>query len=101
MRQFSGVKFVALGALLSWGVSGSVASAADLMPLKAPPEPPPVSDIHGFIDVTFLNDYITPRGLLVHHTGLATQVAAGLIFDLYKSKTGFLNGITLQTGGWE
>jgi hypothetical protein len=102
MGQFGGGKFVALalGALLSWGVSGSVASAADLMPLKAPPEPPPTLDIHGFIDATYLNDYITPRGLLVHDTGLATQVAAGLIFDLYKDKTGFINGVSFYTGVW-
>ncbi|MGP0094096.1 MAG: hypothetical protein ACLPKB_29745 [Xanthobacteraceae bacterium] len=102
MRQFGGGKFVALvlGALLSWGVGGFFASAADLIPLKAPPEPPPVLDIHGFIDATYQNDYITPRGLLVHGTGLDTQVAAGLIFDLYKDKTGFINDVSFYTGVW-
>ena len=40
-----------------------------------PPPPPPPLDIHGFFDVTFANDYITPRGLLVTNTGLTTQIS--------------------------
>src|ERR1700730_8190283 len=98
MRQFGGVEenfflrlrrvasALALAAVLSWGAAASVAAAADLMPLKAPPEPPPVSDVHGFIDVTFLNDYITPRGLLGHQPGLARRVAPGPNFTPQKKK---------------
>lgn len=79
------------------------ASAADLadIPLKAsPPSPPPTSDIHGFFDVGFSNDYITPRGLLVTNTGLTTQIAAGLSADVYKNKSGFINTITVYGGVW-
>jgi hypothetical protein len=63
----------------------SAAHAADLW--KAPPAPPAPSslDIHGFFDLTFANDYITPRGLLVTNTGLTTQVLTGLVLDLYKN----------------
>src|SRR6266481_10197882 len=85
---------------LSLGALGSVASAADLK-LKAPP-PPPVEplDIHGFADVTFLNDYITPRGLLVNNNGLTTQILMGLVLDGYKDKTGFINDVSFVGGVW-
>src|SRR5260370_20197668 len=75
---------------LSLGALGATASAADLK-LKAPPPPPSEPlDIHGFFDLSFKNDYITPRGLLVTNTGLTTQALMGLVFDLYKDKTGFI-----------
>ena len=78
-----------------------IASAADMMPLKAKAPPPPEPlDIHGFVDVTFLNDYITPRGLLVTNTGLTTQILAGLVLDLYKDKSGFINDISVNGGVW-
>ena len=65
-----------VGAALSLAITsfGSAAFAADMKVLKAPPPPAPTLDIHGFFDVTFANDYITPRGLLVTNTGLTTQV---------------------------
>jgi hypothetical protein len=92
---------IVVGALLSWGASGSIASAADLMPLKAPKPPPPEElDIHGFADLEFQNDYITPRGLLVTRTGLTTQILAGLVFDAYKDKMGFINDISFTGGVW-
>ena len=85
---------------LSLGALGSVASAADLK-LKAPPPPPSVPlDIHYFADVTFLNDYITPRGLLVTNTGLTTQILTGISLDLYKDKMGFINDISINGGVW-
>jgi len=80
--------------------TGDCAFAADLMPLKAPPPPPPALDVHGFVDVTFLNDYITPRGLLVTRTGLTTQVASGLALDVYKNKGGFFNDVSFNAGVW-
>ena len=71
-------------AITSFG-SARVGRRSGGQALKAPPPPPaPTSDIHGFFDVTFANDYITPRGLLVTNTGLTTQVLSGLVFDLYK-----------------
>jgi hypothetical protein len=64
----------------------AIAVAADLQDpdvpyAKAPPSTPS-SDIHGFFDMTFGNDYSTTRGLLVTNTGLAPQALAGLSFDL-------------------
>jgi hypothetical protein len=87
-------------ATLSLGMLGSAASAADLK-LKAPPPPAAVPlDIHAFAEVTFLNDYITPRGLLVTNTGLTTQILTGITMDLYKDKMGFVNGISVYGAVW-
>jgi hypothetical protein len=78
---------------------GSGASAADWTPTKAlPPPPPPPLDIHGFFDVTFSNDYMTPRGLLVTNTGLTTQIVNGLTFDLYKNPDAFFNSFSITVG---
>ena len=86
-----------------WGMIslGTGASAAD-MPLKAPPAPvsPFVFDVHGFFDVSFKNDYITPRGLLVTNTGLTTQILSGMALDIYKDKSGFINDISVYGGVW-
>jgi len=86
---------------LAMACAGSGVLAADL-PLKAPaaPPPPPPLDIHGFFDLSFKNDYITPRGLLVTNTGLTTQALMGLVFDLYKDKSGFLNDVSFYGGVW-
>lgn len=91
---------VAASFLLSTLMTVGAASAADLA-YKAPPPPaePPL-DIHGFFDVSFGGDYITPRGLHVTDTGLTTQIATGLLFDLYKNKNGFINKFTVYTGIW-
>jgi hypothetical protein len=94
------------GAALTAAATGAVclvstAWAADLMPVKASPPPPEETlDVHGFVDVTFGNDYITPRGLLVTNTGLTTQVLSGLALDLYKDKGGWLNDVNISAGVW-
>jgi hypothetical protein len=103
MRGYESIRAViAAGAVgLAVACSGAGAFAADLMPVKAPPPPPPPAlDIHGFFDLSFKNDYITPRGLLVTNTGLTTQALMGLVFDLYKNKGGFINDISFYGGTW-
>lgn len=94
---------------LSWAASFAVAAfvtakgamAADLpVYTKAPPPPPAPLDIHGYIDASFGGDYITSRGLHVTGTGLTSQIAMGLSFDLYKNKTGPINAISVYTGIW-
>jgi hypothetical protein len=65
------------------------------MPLS-PPSPP--LDIHGFFDVTFANEYITPRGLLVTNTGLTTQIVDGLTFSLYKDQNTWINSFSITAG---
>jgi hypothetical protein len=70
-------------------------------PLAPPPlEPPPLSLIHGLINVEFSDHYMTPRGLDVQNKGLIVQPLVLLFFDLYSSKTNFLNDVTLTIGDW-
>jgi hypothetical protein len=73
--------------------------APDLAYVKAPPTTP-ASDIHGYFDTTFVNDYSTPRGLLVTNTGLTAQAQAGLSFDLYKNANGSINKVSVYGGIW-
>ena len=101
--RYNRISSAIAAAALNVGVlySGSMASAAD-MPVKAPPPPAPafVLDVHGFVDISFKNDYITPRGLLVTNTGLTTQVLGGLALDLYKDPNGFINNVGVYAGVW-
>ena len=87
----------AAGLGMSLGVTASF--AADL-PLKAPPPVVEPLDMHAFFDLSFKNAYITPRGLLVTNTGLTTQVLSGLSADVYKSKTGFINSVSIYSYVW-
>jgi hypothetical protein len=101
MNRWISVRALCAGAF-GLALTLNAANAADLM-LKAPPAPPPPPpglDIHGFFDLTFANDYITPRGLLVTNTGLTTQVLSGLVLDLYKNPMGFINDISFTMGTW-
>src|SRR5947207_1765810 len=94
---------LAAGAMLSLGVLAfeSFAEAADMVVRKAPPPPPAIGlDIHGFVDFSFKNAYITPRGLLVHRTGLTTQMLMGLSGDIYKNSSGFINTVSFYGGVW-
>jgi hypothetical protein len=45
----------------------------------------PKTNINGFLDAQFKTDYMTPRGLLVNHKGLTTQLTVGLGLDVYKN----------------
>jgi hypothetical protein len=73
--------------------------APDLAYVKAPPTAP-ASDIHGYFDITFVNDYSTHRGLLVTNTELTAQALAGLSFDLYKNANGSINKVSVYGGIW-
>jgi hypothetical protein len=91
-----------IGAAVGLGAAG-FASAADLRPLptKAPPITPFVLDVHGFVDVTFKNTSVTPRGLMVREIdGLTTQVANGLSLDVFKNPGGFINTVSFYAGTW-
>ena len=64
-----------------WGLATLLSGLLMLTPaaLRAA-DPAPGSAIHGFADVAFKNDYITPRGLLVTNQGLTTQILGGIVF---------------------
>jgi hypothetical protein len=60
--------------------------------------PPPV--LHGFADLAFKNDYITPRGLLVTNKGLTIQILNGFVMPAYRSADGPVNDASFVFGGW-
>jgi hypothetical protein len=49
--------------------------------------------IHGFGDISFRNDYVTPRGLVVTTNGATIQVLDGLVFVAP-------SGIAIHAGTW-
>jgi hypothetical protein len=97
--------FAASGLVASFALAianPGIAVAADLQDpdvpyVKAPPSTPS-SDIHGFFDMTFGNDFASSRGLLITNTGLAPQQLAGLSFDLYKNANSTLNKVSVYGG---
>ena len=54
--------------------------------------------VHGFNDLTFKNDYITPRGLLVTNKGFTIQSVNGFAANAYHAADGPLNDITFVSG---
>ncbi len=56
--------------------------------------------IHGFLDVSFKNAYITPRGLMVVNDGLTIQVLNGLVLGLYDAPQETLSGVSMVFGTW-
>lgn len=59
-----------------------------------------LTDVHGFFDLSFKNDYITPRGLLVSNTGFTIQALTGLTLDVYKNPSGCLSRASITLGIW-
>ena len=100
MKSSTSIRALCAAAVFGLGFAVNDAGAADLK-LKAPPPPAPEPlDIHGFFDISFKNDYITPRGLLVSDTGLTTQVLMGLVWDVWKNPGGFIKDISFNAGVW-
>lgn len=60
----------------------------------------PGSSIHGFADVSMKNDYLTPRGLLVHTRGQALQILNGLVLDLYDAPGKPISDVAFVIGTW-
>jgi hypothetical protein len=90
---------VAAGVTLLFALAGSTSGANASDPYAPSPEPPFGSAIHGFVDFTFKNDFMTPRGVLVTNTGLTTQILSGLSLDIYKGP-GLISNVSLSAGVW-
>jgi hypothetical protein len=97
-------RFFSLGLVIGLAAHTGFAAAADLPSTVAPPPPPEVPfspfTVHGFADLTFKNDYITPRGLLVTNKGSTLQALNGLVLDVYSNPTGFINDVSFTGGTW-
>jgi hypothetical protein len=103
-RPFDPNKMVVIGAIAVVSLALALCAWAGEPELKnpAPPplETPPPSLIHGLINIEVSDHYMTPRGLDVQNKGVIFQPLLLLFFDLYSSKTGFLNDLTLTLGDW-
>lgn len=102
VRSLSGW-LAAVAVCLGIQVQSPPAIAAD-MPVKAKPVAAPVPeplDIHGGLDITAATNRVTGAGFLLYPSGAGlVQINASLAFDLYKSKTGFINSFTVYGGVW-
>jgi hypothetical protein len=54
--------------------------------------------LHGFADVSYKNDYITPRGLPVTTEGQTVQVVEGLVLDFAQKPGGLFTDVALVGG---
>ena len=99
MSGLTSIRALCVGGL-GLGLACGTASAAD-MSVKAPSMAPlDQLDVHGYLDESIMNAYVTGNGLLVHTGGVTNHYATGLIFDLYKNKMGFINDISVEVGGF-
>jgi hypothetical protein len=99
VRVFAVARAAIVGTLATVAAMGYAHAADQDLPVKAPP--PPLLDqldVHGYFDMSFMNDRVTGNGLLVSKNGLTTYLDEGLIFDIYKNKNGFINDISLDVG---
>lgn len=92
-------------ALLAAGVLaaaslGACAGSADDELAKSVIEPEAESRIHCLLQVEAGDHHITPRGLDINDAGLTLQPLVVVMFDLYRSKDGFLNDITVFGSVW-
>jgi hypothetical protein len=100
------VSALVVGAVISAAAvaSPSIATAADILPVKA--KAPIVGasvplDVHGYFDLTFATTRVTPGGLMIYKQGgYLTQADVGLSLDLYKNPTGFINSFSVFGGVW-
>jgi hypothetical protein len=72
-------------------------SASASKEVTAPPPPPAPIDL--LLDVEFANEYVTPRGMLVHTEGLTIQPLLLSFIQLYKGDT-FIDSAKIVAGVW-
>jgi hypothetical protein len=58
------------------------------------------ASLHGFADVSFKNDYITPRGLVVTTKGQTVQALDGLVIDIPLNPKAVVTDVSLVAGTW-
>ncbi len=84
-----------VGCVCALGVGGTAASAADLLPTKAPPPAaPPPSDWSAFAAFNYDIGQVNPQGQAVYKEGDYNFVG-GAHLTLYSNKSGFINNWTI------
>ena len=77
--------------------------AADLPSKKSVPAlvADDASAVHGYVDMGYANGRVTGGGVPLYKSGAALlQTTAGVSFDLYKNKGGFINSVSVFVGGF-
>ncbi len=77
--------------------------AADLPSKKSVPAlvADDASAVHGFVDMGYASGRVTGGGVPLYKSGTALlQTTAGVSFDLYKNKGGFINSVSVFGGGF-
>src|SRR5260221_934919 len=80
---------------------GALAAATSLMLARpdANAADAPPSRVDAVFNMEFSNEYLTPRGMIVHDKGLTFQPLLIGLVDLYKSDS-FINSLTFVPGVW-
>ena len=95
--------FGAVAAALALLVIGIPARAgeetANSTAKEVTPPPPPPSPIDLLLNVEFSNEYVTPRGMIVHDEGLTIQPLLLAFINVYKGD-GFLDSAKIVGGVW-
>jgi len=76
-----------------------VKAVAEEPPKVAVPAPAPPSRFHALANFEFSNEYLTPRGMIVHDDGLTFQLLMLGLLNVYHADT-FINDFTLVGGMW-
>ena len=74
------------------------ASKLPCAPVRAADGPPP-SRLDALVNLELSNEYLTPRGMIVHDKGLTFQPLVLGFANLYKGD-GLINGVTFVPGVW-
>lgn len=80
------------------GTITAAAAALALAPATTRADDAP-SRVHFLANVEFANEYLTPRGMIVHDQGLTVQPLVLGLVNLYHGDT-FINDVTLVPGVW-
>lgn len=75
-----------------------IVAVFSLAKLKAADAPPP-SRINALFNLEFSNEYLTPRGMIVHDQGLTFQPLLLGLVNLYRGDS-FINDVTFVPGVW-
>ena len=76
------------------GIAGLLAA------MTAAPTLATAQSLHGFADVSYKNDYITPRGLHVTAHGDTVQALEGLVLDFPLDQKATFTDFSLSAGTW-
>ena len=98
-RSSSARAVLAAGVVAAASLRAFAGDADDKL-AKSVIEPEDDTRVHALLQVEVGDHYITPRGLDVVDKGVTIQPLVVIMFDLYKSKEGFLNDIQLWGSIW-